>query len=159
MPNKQRLDRELRKELRDEGQLHESEKDDSYSDDDSDERAGKRGRKFIPFAWSRVILVDKRNSSQVTEHWIKRDQIIQGRQREDKKRLTLVDWKPLFLPNAFAKQTDLSDLEKFRLNESQLKRHALSVCKLRKDLRQRALKVLSETRAEGDIDSVEIPKL
>jgi hypothetical protein len=62
------------------------------------------------------MLVDKDNNQPIVEHWIRRDQIIQARMREDKRRLTIVQWSPLFLPDEFAKSVELDDLEKFRLN-------------------------------------------
>jgi hypothetical protein len=79
--------------------------------------------------------------------------------RQDNKRLTVVEWKPLFLPDDFAKTAQLDDLERFRLNLAQLKRHAGSICKLRKELRLRALKIITNAQENQDLGSYDIPKL
>ena len=40
-----------------------------------------------------------------------------------------------------------------------MKRHATSICKIRKELRQRALKVINEENVSQNLESYEIPKL
>jgi transposase len=103
MARRQILDKELRRQLREADQLYDSEKDDTSGEDGEEEHNAQRGRKFIQFAWSRVISVQDDKGEQLDEHWIRRDQIIQSRVREDNKRLTQVDWKPLFFPDELAK--------------------------------------------------------
>lgn len=159
MARKQILDRELHRQLREADQLYDSEKDDD-SDENADEEHGEqRGRKFIKFAWSRVVSIKDDEDQEIVQHWIRRDQIIQARVRQDNKRLTVVEWKPLFLPDDFAKTAQLDDLERFRLNLTQLKRHAGSICKLRKELRLRALKIITNAQENQDLGSYDIPKL
>lgn len=159
MARKEILDRELRRQLREADQLYDSEKDEDSSDNDDGDRGGQRGRKFIQFAWSRVVSINADEDQEIVEHWIRRDQIIQARVRQDNKRLTRVEWKPLFMPDDFAKSTELDDLERFRLNLTQLKRHAGTICKLRKELRQRALKIIVKAQEDCGLDSYTIPKL
>jgi hypothetical protein len=159
MARKQILDKELRRQLREADQLYDSELDDGSSDEDGAGHEPHRGRRFIQFAWSRVICIKDDLDAEIVEHWIRRDQIIHSRVRADNKRLTVVKWEPLFMPDDFAAKTDVSDLEKFRLNERQLKRHAQNICKLRKELRLRALKIINEAQEGLDIGSYEIPKL
>ena len=64
-------------------------------DSDSDQipaTATKRTRRARPIAWTRIIHVTPQTNSQVPEHWIERDIVLQGELREAKQRLTKVAW-------------------------------------------------------------------
>lgn len=116
------LDRDLRRQLRDSEVLEPGEEGPSSSDEEQRQGTKKRGRKALPFAWSKVIRIDSNTSNQVQESWIKRDQILQSRAREDKKRLTMLEWQPLFMPEMFAANNEILSLDQYRLNDEYLKR-------------------------------------
>ena len=73
MAQKYILDKELRRQLREADQLYDSEKDNDSSDNSDQDAQAQRGRKFIQFAWSRVMVVDAINDQPIVEHWIRRD--------------------------------------------------------------------------------------
>jgi hypothetical protein len=55
--------------------------------------------------------------------------------RDDKKRLTQVEFKPLFFPKDFVDMYDIERLDDWRLNENKVKAYAKDVTKLRKEIR------------------------
>ena len=73
MARKHILDRELRRQLKDADQLYDDEADSSSSDAEEEKKETKRGRKFIQFAWSRIIVVEEASMDDIQEHWIRRD--------------------------------------------------------------------------------------
>lgn len=141
---KRRFVRELKEDDRVAQRQEDDESDESSYGDQEEEKTGKRGRRAIPLAWTRVVLIKPHTNSRVTIHAIQTEVNIQKILRENNKRLTIPEYKLLFWPNEWARENLITDLEQFKLSDDQLKKIGKQATKIRTQLRARALRMTPE---------------
>ena len=118
-----------------------------------------RGRKKIPLAWTKVINLTKLQQNPIKIYGLFAEIELQKHLRDENRRSTLSSWKMIFWPKDFAKQFNIEDLEKFRLNAKQMERHGVNVSNQRSILRKRALELQQMLQQEENKNQNEESKL